>query len=47
MKIKKSIFSNQNVQRGSMLIELLLSVALAVVIIPFVFRYQQNAVTRA
>jgi len=34
-------------QRGGMLVELMLSVALAAVIIPFVFRYQQNAVTRA
>lgn len=34
-------------QRGGMLVELLLSVALAVLIIPFVFRYQQNAVRRA
>ena len=30
-----------------MLVELLLSIALATIIIPFVFRYQQNAVVRA
>lgn len=34
-------------QRGDMLVELLLSVALAAVLIPFVFRYQYNAVVRA
>ena len=33
--------------RGSMLVELLLSIALAVVIIPFVFQYHQDAITRA
>ncbi len=33
--------------RGGMLVELMLSVALAAVIIPFVFKYQQAAVTRA
>lgn len=47
MKKSKCIFSNTNATRGSMLIELLLSVALAAIIIPFVFRYQQNAVIRA
>ena len=36
-----------NTQRGGMLIELLLSVALAAVIMPFLFRYQQNALRRA
>lgn len=47
MKYLNHIFNNRKSQSGSMLIELLLSVALATVIIPFVFRYQQNAVTRA
>ena len=36
-----------NMSRGSMLIELLLSVAIAAVVIPFAFRYQENAVLRA
>lgn len=36
-----------NTQRGGILIELLLSVALAAVIMPFLFRYQQNALERA
>lgn len=47
MKRTKNIFSNHNNSRGSMLVELLLSVALAALIIPFVFRYQQSAVERA
>ncbi len=47
MKILTRIFSPKNQSRGNMLIELLLSVALAVVIIPFVFQYQTNAITRA
>lgn len=36
-----------NLQSGGMLIELMMTVALAALIIPFIFRYQQNAVTRA
>lgn len=47
MKIITGIFNNKKSQHGSMLVELLLSVALAVVVIPFVFRYQQNAIVRA
>lgn len=34
-------------QRGSMLIELLMTVALAAIIMPFIFRYQQSVVQRA
>ena len=34
-------------QRGSMLVELLMSVALAAIIMPFIFRYQQSVVQRA
>ena len=34
-------------QRGSMLVELLMSVALAAIIMPFIFRYQQSLVVRA
>lgn len=37
---------SQKQQRGSMLVELLLSVALAMFIIPFVFKYQRNAIER-
>lgn len=47
MKRNTGIFSNTNISRGSMLVELLLSVALAALIIPFVFRYQQSAIERA
>ena len=47
MKILNKIFAEKNSSRGSMLIELLLSIALAAFIIPFVFRYQQDAVIRA
>ncbi len=47
IKKAKRILADKNTQRGSMLVELLLSVALATTIIPFVFKYQQNAVQRA
>lgn len=47
MNIAKRIFSDKYSQHGGMLVELLLSIALAATIIPFVFRYQQNAVQRA
>lgn len=36
-----------NFQCGGMLLELMLSVALAAIIIPFVFRYQKNTIERA
>ncbi len=45
MKTQNRIFNNE--ARGSMLVELLLSVALAVLIIPFIFRYQHDAARRA
>ncbi len=44
-KFKK--FYKVKEQCGSMLIELLMSVALAAVIMPFIFRYQKNAIVRA
>ena len=47
MMITKRIFSGSNKQRGGMLVELMLSIAVAAIIIPFVFRYQENAVVRA
>lgn len=34
-------------QHGGMLVELMMSISLAAIIIPFIFRYQQNAVVRA
>lgn len=37
----------KDMQRGGMLVELMMTVALAAIIIPFVFRYQQAAVSRA
>lgn len=48
MNKKKNIFIRQNnrAQYGSILIELLLSVALVAVMMPFVFRYQQSSVRR-
>lgn len=42
---KKCIATNS--QRGSVLVELLLSVALAAIIIPFIFQYQMDAARRA
>ncbi len=47
MKILTRIFKTNNHSRGSMLVEMLLSIALATIIVPFVFQYQQNAVVRA
>lgn len=46
MKNKKHIFYRKY-QYGGMLIELMMTLALAAIIIPFVFRYQQTAVLRA
>lgn len=47
MKIKKRSFINRNFQHGGMLVELMMTIALAAIIIPFIFRYQQTAVNRA
>lgn len=41
------IFSAQNTSRGGMMVELLLSVALAALMIPFLIQYQTRAVRRA
>lgn len=46
MKIKHYSFLKFT-QRGGMLVELMMTIALAAIIIPFVFRYQQTAVSRA
>lgn len=45
--IKKHSLFNTNLQRGGMLVELMMTIALAAIIIPFVFRYQQSSVERA
>ena len=47
MKHKKRILKTLNNTSGNILVELLLSVALAIVIIPFTFQYQQHAIERA
>ena len=44
---KYSSFLWHKSQHGGMLVELMMTIALAAIIIPFVFRYQQTAVERA
>ena len=44
---KKNTFMYKNLQHGGMLVELMMTIALAAIIIPFVFRYQQTAISRA
>lgn len=44
---KMRIFSNHMSQRGGMLVELLMSVAIVSVVLPFLFRYQQDSIIRA
>lgn len=44
---KQSSFIWYKSQHGGMLVELMMTIALAAIIIPFVFRYQQTAVIRA
>ena len=44
--MKHDVFYKRN-QRGGMLVELMMTIALAAIIIPFVFRYQQTAAERA
>jgi len=44
---KKNMFFYKNFQYGGMLMELMMSIALAAIVIPFVFRYQQTSVLRA
>jgi len=46
MKKKNWIFYKKE-QHGGMLVELMMTIALAAIVIPFVFRYQQTAVMRA
>lgn len=48
MKKALRIFTDKrNRMRGGMLVELLISVALAAIIMPFIFRYQENIAVRA
>lgn len=49
MKIRRNIFSEflSRPSSGNMLVELVLSIALAVLIIPFIFQYQESAIVRA
>lgn len=47
LRHKRILSAKHNSQRGSMLIELLMSVALAAIIMPFIFRYQQSVIQRA
>lgn len=42
----KRIFSNKMSQNGGMLVELLMSVAIVAVVLPFLFRFQQSSLTR-
>ena len=47
MKSQNSIFSAIRNQHGGMLIELLMSVAIVALVLPFLFKYQQDSVVRA
>ena len=42
-----NLFGAKNAQRGGMLVELMMSITLAALVIPFLFRYQRDAVIRA
>ena len=44
---KRNIFSSRAGQHGGMLIELLMSVAIVSVVLPFLFKYQQDSIVRA
>lgn len=47
MIFNSKIFSNRLAQHGGMLVELLMSVAIVSVVLPFLFRYQQDSIVRA
>jgi len=47
MILGTKIFSHRMSQRGGMLVELLMSVAIVSVVLPFLFRYQQDSIIRA
>ena len=46
MKMNRKSFLQSQFQHGGMLVELMMSIALAAILIPFIFRYQQNAIMR-
>ena len=46
MVFKSRIFENRASQYGGMLVELLMSVAIVSVVLPFLFRYQQDSIMR-
>ena len=47
MKTINKIFLDSQKQRGGMLVELLMSVAIVSLVLPFLFKYQQESVVRA
>ena len=47
MRNRFSVFSHFNNQHGGMLIELLMSIAIVAVVLPFLFKYQQESIVRA
>lgn len=47
MKHLTRIFGSKNIQRGTVLIEFLLTIALAGTLMPFIYGFQMRAVTRA
>ena len=47
MKYRNRIFSNRFSTRGTVLIEFLLAIGLAATLVPFIYGYQQRAITRA
>ena len=47
MMKKQKIFFYNNQQHGGMLLELMLVIAISTILIPFIFRYQQNTIERA
>ena len=47
MNAKRKMFLYKNHQHGGMLMELMLSVAISAVLIPFIFNYQKNTIERA
>ena len=46
MSFNCRIFSNRMSQHGGMLVELLMSVAIVAVVLPFLFRYQEDSIMR-
>ncbi len=47
MKFKTKIFAEKNVKRGTVLIEFLLTIALAASLMPFIYGFQMRAISRA